>query len=92
MTHNFIYTYRNKLHQDLHELLSSEMEARTQRPDWVLAERTAMWKAVNRYRERLGKTTVTLEEVGRRERLAVGHSDYGTKYALYCTELVEDTP
>ncbi len=86
------YTYRNKLHHSFHELLSAEAEKRDQRKDWIVAERTAMWEAVNRHRTQLGKESLTIEDVERVEQSAVGHTDYATKYALYCTELVEITP
>jgi hypothetical protein len=86
------YTYRNKLHHSFHELLCSEAEKRDQREDWPTVERTAMWEAVNRHRTQVGKERLPIEDVERVEQMAVGHTDYGTKYALYCTELVEDTP
>ena len=86
------HTYRNKLHHSFHELLITEAKKRHEREDWITMERTAMWEAVNRHRTQVGKEPVTVEEVERVEQLAVGHTDYGTKYALYCTELVENTP
>lgn len=87
------HTYRNKTHYELHQLLCDEAEKRDDRgfDAWVLAEREAMCDAVNKYRARLGKNPITIEDVARVEQMAVGHTDYGTKYALYCTELVEET-
>lgn len=86
------HLYRNALHQELHELLCSEADKRDQREDWVMAERGALCDAVNRHRTRLGKSPVTMDDVERVEQQAVGHTDYGTKFALYCTELVEERP
>ena len=85
--------YRNRLYHDLHEVLCGEADKRKQQSpeEWVLGERAAMWEAVNQYRTQLGKKPLTIEDVERVEQSAVGHSDYGTKYALYCTELVENT-
>lgn len=85
-------TYRNELHRELHELLCSEAEKRNERSDWVEKERGALCDAVNRHRARLGKSPVVLGDVERVETMACGHTDYGTKFALYCTELVEETP
>jgi len=88
------HTYRNKLHHDFHMLLCDEADQRDKRgvAEWPLMERRAMWKRVNEERIQLGKVPVPLEEVARVEQTALGHTDYGTKYALYCTELVENTP
>jgi len=86
------YNYRNTLHHEFHKLLCAQGKLRDQREDWVTAERTTMWEAVNRHRTQLGKKSLPIEDVARVEQGAVGHTDYGTKYALYCTELVEDTP
>jgi len=87
-------SYRNALHRELHELLCSEADLRDQREGitWVEMELQAMLDAVNRHRARLGKTPVAVGDVERVETMASGHTDYGTKFALYCTELVEERP
>lgn len=85
-------TYRNALHQELHELLCSEAGKRDQREDWITAERRALCEAVNRHRTRLGKSPLTMDDVERVEQQAVGHTDYARKFSLYCTELVEERP
>ena len=94
MYHANGHTYRNKLHHDFHMLLCDESDQRGKRgfAEWPMMERRAMWKRVNEERARRGKEMLQIEEVARVEQMAVGHTDYGTKYALYCTELVEDTP
>lgn len=84
--------YRNYLHAELHELLCSEAEKRNERKDWQREEREAMLEAVNGYRSRFGKSPVVMADVQRVEQMAVGHIDYGTKFALYCAELVQDRP
>ena len=87
------YTYRNDLHRELHSLLCAEAEKRDGRGlAWVEQERGVMCDAVNRHRARLGKKPVTMDDVEAVEQLAVGHVDYGTKFALYCTELVQERP
>lgn len=47
----------------------------------------AMVPAVNAQRILRGLDTVNLETVMRIETLALGHSDYSEKFALYCAEL-----
>lgn len=54
--------------------------------DWISMERTAMLDAVNRLR--VGKRPVDLATITGVERLALGHVDYSSKFALYCAELV----
>lgn len=83
--------YRNTLHADLEELLAREAKKRSEKTSeqWITDERQAMCDAVNSLRILRGKPLVTLADVERVERQAVGHSDYGHKFALYCAELVE---
>lgn len=60
----------------------------TREPRWVAFELEAMHKAVCDERAKLGKGPIPLSQVARVERLAMGHVDYASKYALYCAELV----
>ena len=55
---------------------------------WVLHEREVMFDMVARERAMLGKGPIPITEVVKVERMAQGHSDYSSKYALYCAELV----
>lgn len=57
---------------------------------WMPYEREQMLAAVNIERAGRGLPPVGLGLVERVERMAVGHSDYGTKFALYCAEIVLD--
>jgi len=59
---------------------------------WVIYERETMLNAVNRARAAYGKQPLPPAAVERVEGLATGHVDYTDKFALYCTELVQDTP
>lgn len=54
---------------------------------WVIFEREAMWAAVNKERVARGLQPVALSVVQRVERMATGHSDYASKYALYAALL-----
>lgn len=54
---------------------------------WVAFERNTLLGAVNTERVARGLGSVSREMFMRVEQLAVGHSDYSTKLALYCAEL-----
>lgn len=61
-------------------------------PAWVLHERQAMTDRVNALRARRGVGPVSMTAVEAKERLACGHSDYTTKWAIGCADLVTDEP
>jgi len=82
-------TYRNALHFRLHDTLVTEAEKRNERDDWQEQERQAMLRVVNDERRDRGLPSLQLAEVERVEQRALGHTDYGTKFALYCSELAE---
>lgn len=60
--------------------------------EWVAFEREAMHRAVNQVRAENGLDEVPVESVRRVERLAEGHYDYTSKFALYCAELALEIP
>ncbi len=57
-------------------------------PAFVTFERQEMHKAVCRERASRGLKAVPISRIMRAERMAYGHSDYSSKYALYCAEIV----
>lgn len=59
---------------------------------WVEYERNRMLGLVNTERAARGLPPVDMADVAKADRLAGGHADYATKYALYCAELVVDKP
>lgn len=75
---------------ELLETLQKAAKQRSKRNDWIEYEQQQMTDAVNRLRARAAKLPVTQEAVAKVEQLAVGHSDYAEKFALYCAELVLD--
>ena len=83
-------TYRNTTHCALETALDRETKKRSSNPNWIEDERQLMLETVNERRGQLGKNPLLLADVERVERGAVGHSDYVHKFALYCSELVED--
>lgn len=55
---------------------------------WTEAEASAMWNAAQGFAQQHGLRAPLLEDVVRVERLARGHSDYSSKWALYVAELM----
>lgn len=77
------------IRDDLLEALSAQqdMRKRYDGTKWIAAERDVMLDAVNAWRGQLGLRPVDLAAIERVERMAVGHSDYSSKFALYCAEI-----
>lgn len=84
----------------LRATLAAAQEQRDQRPDlvdgpdgpeceWSAFERARMHETVNAIRAERGLPAVPVGDIVRVERMAVGHSDYSLKFALYCAELTE---
>ena len=84
----------------LRATLARAQEERPRRPDlvdgpdgpeceWAVYERARMHETVNAIRSERGLHAVPVEDIIRVERLAVGHSDYSLKFALYCAELAD---
>ncbi len=71
------------------DVLAKESAKRSSYADdgWIYAERRAMLDAVNAELSKARLPPVSIEAIERVERMAVGHSDYGSKFALYCAEL-----
>lgn len=55
---------------------------------WILAERECVMREINRQRGLRAYDPVSLADVERAERLAVGHIDYVSKYAHAAADLV----
>lgn len=90
------------LHAQFREVLANAQKERTSRPDfvevtirghkyqepaWAVFEMETMLGAVNKIRTSDGKPAATMDDLWRVEGTAKGHSDYSTKFALYCVEL-----
>jgi len=82
----------------LRATLAAAQEERAQRTDlvdgpdgpecaWAAYERSRMHEKVNEIRTDRGLPAITVEDILRVERQAVGHSDYSLKFAFYCAEL-----
>jgi len=57
-------------------------------PEWVVHERQVMYGEVLSERAKIGKGETPFSEVLVAEGQAKGHSDYSSKFAFYCAELV----
>lgn len=57
---------------------------------WIKFERDVMLEAVNHERSARGLSPINIRNFMMVERLAVGHSDYANKLALYCAQLAVD--
>jgi hypothetical protein len=56
--------------------------------EWITKEREFMLQQVNIERAGLHKPAKTMADIRRVETMAMGHSDYTRKFAIYCAELV----
>lgn len=73
---------------ELLRVLETAQAERGRDLSWIVYERRMMWQAVNRLRRDRGKSALTLEDIERVEKSAVGHADYTNKFAFYCAALV----
>ena len=56
--------------------------------EWITKEREFMLQQVNIERAGLHKNKKSMADIRRVETMAMGHSDYTRKFAIYCAELV----
>lgn len=81
-------------YKPIYEAIRAKLVAETERragrtvEAWILAERECVMREVNRQRRLLAYDPVVIAVVERAERLAVGHSDYVSKYAHAAADLV----
>lgn len=81
-------------HKPVYEAIRAKLNTETARragravEAWILAERECVMREVNRQRELLAYAPVGITVIERAERMAVGHSDYVSKYAHAATDLV----
>ena len=60
---------------------------KTKVPEWHLYELGTMLLEVNRFRTANKLSPIDIVQLQRVESMACGHSDYSSKFALYCAEL-----
>jgi len=78
------------LYEAIRATLDAETRYRGKRTveAWILAERECVLREVNQQRELRAYDPVTLADIERAERLALGHIDYISKYAHAAADLV----
>ena len=81
-------------YKPVYEAIRAKLVAETERRPgrtveaWILAERECVMRAINHQRSLLALDPVGIATVERAERMAVGHSDYVSKYAHAAADLV----
>ncbi len=84
-------TERITLKNHFLDILSNEQRFRESSGiDWIDRERKVMFDEVNNQRALRNKSPMNLADIIKIETAASGHSDYSSKFALYCAELVLD--
>jgi len=80
----------NEPARTLYDAFLAETSKRCSRtvPEWVAAERNAMWVAARDYAQQYGMPVPTLADVEHAEGMAYGHIDYGTKWAYSLAEIM----
>jgi len=83
-------SYYELIYEAIRAKLVAETKHRKKRAleAWILAERECVMREINHHRGLLAYEPVDLAVVKRAERLAVGHSDYVSKYAHAAADLV----
>ena len=77
-----------KLRDHFLKVLSDAQDEHRRKEDWVELEQQALLNAVNKELLAVRKDPITVAFLRRIEQPALGHSDYSSKFALYCAELV----
>ncbi|RCW66255.1 hypothetical protein [Pseudorhodoferax soli] len=78
----------------LYDAFQAEAKLRKQREvgNWIEKERLAVWTAARDYAQQHDRPVPTLEQIKAKEQLALGHTDYGAKWAYGVAELLRATP
>jgi hypothetical protein len=69
----------------------AEKRATRQGDEWIAAERLAVWHAARDYAQQHGLRIPTIDEVACAENNAMGHCDYGAKWAYRVAEYMRGT-
>lgn len=81
-------------YKNVYEAIRATLNAETMRREkraveaWIRAERECVLHEVNRHRALRAYDPVSVADVERAERLAIGHSDYISKFAHAAADLV----
>ena len=81
-------------YKPIYEAIRAKLVAETARragrtvEEWISAERECVLREVNHQRGQIACEPVDIATIERAERMAVGHSDYVSKYAHAAADLV----
>jgi len=75
----------------LYDVFQAEALKRDKRSydEWSMMERMAVWRAARDYAQQHGLRVITLAEVEKAEEYAIGHVDYGAKWAYRVAEALK---
>lgn len=78
----------------LYDAFQAKAKLRKQREvgNWIEKERLAVWTAARDYAQQHDRPVPTLEQIRAKEQLALGHTDYGAKWAYGVAELLRASP
>lgn len=84
---------RGGVAQAIYDAFRAEAKKRDGRPHsaWVEAERYAVWSAARDEAQKIGAQVPTMEQIVREDNFAMGHSDYGAKWARGVALLIEQS-
>lgn len=83
-----IFRPRNEPARTIYDAFQKAAAVRSDVPieTWVMRERLTVWTAARDYAQQHGMRVPTIEEVQDAENVAMGHVDYGSKWAYGVTE------
>ncbi len=87
-----VFRPRHQPAQAIYDAFQTEAKKRFGRSvdEWTAAERLAVWNAARDAAQQLGRPVPTMAQVEAEERSAIGHIDYGAKWAFYVAKLITD--
>lgn len=80
--------------QGIYDALQVEVAQRKSRDldVWIKEERLAVWRAARDYAQQHGLPVLSLDEIEKAERSAMGHTDYAAKWAYGVSDRMGATP
>lgn len=87
-----IFRPRHEPARTIYDAFQAEAAKRHERPtfsDWAQREREAVWRAARDYAQQHGLAVPTMDQVRDSEQYALGHVDYGAKWAYGVARAME---
>lgn len=88
-----VFRPRGVVAQAIYDAFRAEAKKRDGRPHsaWVEAERYAVWSAARDEAKKIGAPVPTMRDVIREDLIAMGHSDYGARWARGVACIIEQS-